>query len=279
MSSKVNNASIVCIRLIVLLFMMCLLVFSIGASSEARLINNTDSPLQSRITPTTPDPREQSDVQLVFSTPDFEWHQTGGAATPYHIWATGDYWAQNFAATGLSDTSHMSLTLFINDNTLSGETLNLDVLLNQNNVGSISIPPGMIESQTFEFDFTSVAGPDYRIHIEATNTISPGLGSVSIAIDGPSYAILGSAATTSSIEGHVTDDMGNPLESVLVIAIQSPTKAKTMTNADGYYQISDLGVGNWWLISLKRGYKLHIARVEVKAGETTIHDFSMVPKP
>ncbi|MFQ6043398.1 MAG: carboxypeptidase regulatory-like domain-containing protein, partial [Candidatus Poribacteria bacterium] len=82
-----------------------------------------------------------------------------------------------------------------------------------------------------------------------------------------------------SINGHVTDcGTGDPIERAFVIAVQKPTKVWALTDADGYYQISDLEPGVWWLIGIKKGYKPHIAKVEVEAGVPTTHDFCMEPK-
>ena len=130
-------------------------------------------------------------IVLTFNPPAFEWHQTGGSATPYHIWVEGDYWAQNFPATGLAAADRMSLTLFIDRNGLAaGNRLNLAVLLNESPVGSFSFPAGLTGSQAYDFDFPAVSGPDYRIEIRATNTIPPGAGAVSIGLGGRSFATL-----------------------------------------------------------------------------------------
>ena len=55
-------------------------------------------------------------------------------------------------------------------------------------------------------------------------------------------------------------------------------KVKTFTDEGGTYYIFDLEPGFWWLLGVKRGYKLHIAKVEVKTSEVTKHEFCMEPK-
>jgi hypothetical protein len=130
-------------------------------------------------------------VILTFSPPAFEWFETGGTATPNHIWTTGDYWAQNFPATGLSNASSMALRLFIDDNALNpSNTLDLNVLLNANVIGNIAIPSGVSGPLDYNFAFGSIVGPNYRIQLLATNTIPSGDGSVSMAVDGRSFAVL-----------------------------------------------------------------------------------------
>ncbi|MBC8229281.1 carboxypeptidase regulatory-like domain-containing protein [bacterium] len=79
-----------------------------------------------------------------------------------------------------------------------------------------------------------------------------------------------------SIKGIVTDcQTGEPIKWALVVVIQKPAKVRTFTDEDGFYDIFDLEPGEWWLIGIKKGYKLHIAKVEVKPGETIGHDFCM----
>ncbi|HIE27952.1 TPA: hypothetical protein EYP66_11760 [Candidatus Poribacteria bacterium] len=80
-----------------------------------------------------------------------------------------------------------------------------------------------------------------------------------------------------SINGYVTDcQTGEPIKWALVIALQKPdsSKVRVFTKRDGYYEISDLEPGECWLICIKRGYKLHIAKVEVP----NRHDFCVEPK-
>jgi len=82
-----------------------------------------------------------------------------------------------------------------------------------------------------------------------------------------------------SIKGIVTDcQTGKPIKGTLIIAIQQPTKVKTFTDEGGTYYIFDLVPGFWWLLGIKKGYKLHLAKVEVKTGEVTKHEFCMEPK-
>lgn len=128
---------------------------------------------------------------LYFSEPDFVWHHTGGLATPYHIWVRGDYWAQTFTGTGQPTADQMLLTLFVNSNLLtSGNQLNLDVILNANVIGSLSIPSGLTGAQTYQFTFSPFSGPDYSIKLLATNTVPPLGGAVSIGLDQRSCVTL-----------------------------------------------------------------------------------------
>ena len=83
-----------------------------------------------------------------------------------------------------------------------------------------------------------------------------------------------------TINGHVTNLAGNPIEFAIVIAINIGTKEKTwdITDVDGYYEIQELPPGMYLLIAIKKGYKAGIAKVEVEAGGTTTKDFKLRPK-
>jgi len=101
----------------------------------------------------------------------------------------------------------------------------------------------------------------------------------SSAITGLDNVVLNGIDPLGSIEGYVTDcQTGAPIEGVLVIATQKPTKVSDFTDENGYYKLVDLEPGVWLLIGIKKGYKPHIARVKVEAGKTTRHDFCMEPK-
>jgi hypothetical protein len=137
-------------------------------------------------------PRElvQANTRLAFSQPNFEWsYAADPSVKPYHIWIVDDHWAQKFLATGLASARHMTLTLFIDDNTFSSQQLAANVLLNGTVVGSASFAPGLLGTQTYLFSFDPISGPDYRLEIRATNSVSDG-GCISIAIGGPSFADL-----------------------------------------------------------------------------------------
>ena len=130
-------------------------------------------------------------VNLVFSEPDFQWVQTGGPATPYHIWAIDDYWAQTFPGTALDQASEMDLRLFIDDNILTaGDYVDLDVLLNGTKVGDLTIPSGLTGACDYSFAFSDILGPTYAVKLLETNTVPSGHGSVSMLPDGRSYLTL-----------------------------------------------------------------------------------------
>ncbi|MBC8228564.1 right-handed parallel beta-helix repeat-containing protein [bacterium] len=82
------------------------------------------------------------------------------------------------------------------------------------------------------------------------------------------------AEPPGSIDGYVTDLLENPL-TALIIAINAETKDKykTVTDSDGYYEITDLEPNTYWVICIKKGYQAGIARVEVEPGLATPCNF------
>jgi hypothetical protein len=125
-------------------------------------------------------PAHSGVITGTFGAPNFQWIHSGGAATPNHIWVAGDEWAQTFTGTGLPSATAMLLHIFIDDNILNGPSLILDVLLNGVDVGDMVIAPGATGGQNFTFNFASILGDTYTIAMVVRNTVSPGLGSVSM---------------------------------------------------------------------------------------------------
>jgi hypothetical protein len=132
-----------------------------------------------------------------------------------------------------------------------------------------SLGTGIIsDDNAYTFDVTSL--------MTSTNTTEVSDYGDTIAFEGSVLTVP--ASTVGAIDGHVTDcQSGRGIRNAFVIAIQS-TIENTRTDADGLYELSDLNPGTWWLISIKQGYRIHIARVEVKAGYTTTHDFCLEPQ-
>ncbi|MBC8228496.1 carboxypeptidase regulatory-like domain-containing protein [bacterium] len=84
---------------------------------------------------------------------------------------------------------------------------------------------------------------------------------------------------TGSINGTVTDGAGNPIKFALVIAVLGETKIKAFTDSEGNYEITDLEPGIYWVLCIKKGYKVGIRKAEVVAGEETTVNFRLRPKP
>jgi PEP-CTERM motif len=138
-------------------------------------------------------------VTLFFGAPDFTWNHPGGGATPNFIWTAGDSWSQNFTGTGLASASALTLNIFYDDNNLlSGNPLDMSVLINATTVGAFVINPGDA-SGSYVFNFASILGPDYNIELLATNTINGGQGAVSMSDSGTdSNAVLSSSTPEPS---------------------------------------------------------------------------------
>ena len=82
-------------------------------------------------------------------------------------------------------------------------------------------------------------------------------------------------STTGCINGLVADRAGHPIKWALVIAALDETKEKAFTDDEGYYEISDLEPGTYWVTCIRIGYKVSIRKAEVVAGETTTVHFRL----
>lgn len=68
----------------------------------------------------------------------------------------------------------------------------------------------------------------------------------------PGFMALGQGITTSSMNGRVTDDTGEPLPGATVIAVHTPTGTQfgNVTNAEGFYRIPNMNVGGPYKITI-----------------------------
>ena len=97
-------------------------------------------------------------------------------------WQEGDY-AQGTRTPGLETVTGIQFELMIDQNALNTTGhVDLDLSVNGTVVGSFAILPGET-SRTVAFFFAPISGPVYTIRLEATNTVEPGKGSVSILLD------------------------------------------------------------------------------------------------
>ena len=87
-------------------------------------------------------------------------------------------------------------------------------------------------------------------------------------------------ARIGSISGNVIDNVGRPVKLAFVIAVNTDTqdKYKAFTNGNGDYDIPELPAATYWVICIKKGYRVGIKTAEVVAGEATIVDFMLISK-
>ena len=96
------------------------------------------------------------------------------------FWNAGDFVEQLFTGTGLTQIDEFSLGLDIGANSLTGDTQDMDVLINGIVIGSYMINPG----DTFlNLAFTGlglVGTGDYLVRLETTRTVTAFAGSAGI---------------------------------------------------------------------------------------------------
>ena len=91
------------------------------------------------------------------------------------------------------------------------------------------------------------------------------------------FPSCGSAPTTGTLNGTVTDASATPLNGATVTLSNG---ASTATNASGFYQFGSVPAGTYGVSAAKTGYTTGTASgVVVTAGSTTTQNFALTPSP
>jgi hypothetical protein len=91
-------------------------------------------------------------------------------------------------------------------NVLSGgNSVNWDVLINGNTVGSFTVAQGQTGAVHLDFTFSAIAGPNYTVRFEVTNEVPGGAGSHTLGYAGAHAGTVqlsgpGAGATTAVVE-------------------------------------------------------------------------------
>lgn len=99
------------------------------------------------------------------------------------FWNAGDYVEQTFMDTGITRIDEFSLDLDIGPNSLSGDTQDMDVLINGIIIGSYQINPGDSFLSLNFTDIGLIGTGDYLVRLLTTRTVTTGSGSAGI-LDG-----------------------------------------------------------------------------------------------
>lgn len=137
-----------------------------------------------------------SPITVYFGAPNFVWH-VGAASSANAIYTAGDFWEQDFTATGLASATTATLNLYYDANNLTlGNTVNINASINGTSIGNFVINSGDLGFHAYLFNFASIAGPDYDIKLLETNTVAVAQGSASMSDSGTtSNVALNSSAT------------------------------------------------------------------------------------
>jgi len=128
-------------------------------------------------------------------------------------------------------------------------------------------------------DFSTTGSPLQFGYVASNGTSLSRPTSTQSGIDNWSVSIQ--PYDIGSIAGTVTEAVTEvPLNKAIVIVVNADTKEKAKTETDEYgnYEIPDLEPGDYWVICIKRHYKIAITSVDVVAGPPTIADFSLISR-
>lgn len=102
-----------------------------------------------------------------------------------NFWNDGDFLEQLFTGTGLSEVNEFSLDLSVTNNSLNGDTQDMDAILNGVVIGSFMVNPG---DTLLNLSFTGLnvagmgaGGEDYLVRLETTRTVIGGAGSANFS--------------------------------------------------------------------------------------------------
>lgn len=111
------------------------------------------------------------------------------ASNPYW-WHAGDY-AQGSRSLSLNTIYRVDYNLSLNYNSLwdTGH-VDLRLVINGSVVGSFTVWPGEYQ-KSVSFTFSPINGPVYTIRLEETNTVDPGMGSISVPLDTSTLTFFG----------------------------------------------------------------------------------------
>ena len=121
------------------------------------------------------------------------------------------------------------------------------------------------------YEFYGLAAGDYTLTYEKdgyqgqTGNISLGAGEI-LGIETITLELITKRGT---ITGHVVNIKGNPIESVKIKLRGIKTKISTTTSsdADGFFEFTDLDANTYVIIAKKKGYKRSSKTVILKEGE------------
>ena len=110
------------------------------------------------------------------------------------FFSDSDFVSQTFTGTGLASVNSLDLSLTLDTNTLTNNaTVSFDVFVNSIIVGGITFDQNQLTGVAFplDFPFSPINGAGtYTILLDETNTVPPGLGSLSFVLNVPNSLTL-----------------------------------------------------------------------------------------
>ncbi len=117
------------------------------------------------------------------------------------FWNLGDFIEQSFVNTGLSFVESINLDLNTSPNSLSGDTQDMDVIINGITVGSFSISPGdsVVPISITGFNVAAIGVDDFLLRLETTRTVTAFAGSAGIVAGSNNLELANSVPEPSSM--------------------------------------------------------------------------------
>ncbi|GLI84555.1 hypothetical protein ANABIO32_22650 [Rossellomorea marisflavi] len=134
-----------------------------------------------------------------------------------------------------------------------------------------------------QYAFTGVTPGTYRVTANATN-FGPAISGVTVAPNVVSNVSFALQPNPGIIQGTVRDALTNlPIPNASITVRQfsgdGPIITTTLTDANGFYQTTQLSPQSYVVIASKEGYGTATASAEVASGQVTSVDLLLTPNP
>jgi hypothetical protein len=124
------------------------------------------------------------------------------------------------------------------------------------------------------YDLGQIPAGYYSVFVSAYGYL--GLGNeMELTADNSAMDFTMLAVPVGSVTGTVTDDTGNPIPDALVNATQPNVDPFTFTDANGYFELTNVPAGTWRVGAYKEGYTARAVEVEISEDVVVNLDFTL----
>lgn len=125
-----------------------------------------------------------------------------------------------------------------------------------------------------DYSLTDIPAGYYSVFVGAHGFLGFG-GEMEITTDSDTMDFALDPVPVGTVTGRVTDDTGEPIEDALVNATQPYVDPFTFTDADGYFELSNVPAGTWRVGAYKEGFSARAVTVEITEDVIIDLDFSL----
>jgi hypothetical protein len=125
-----------------------------------------------------------------------------------------------------------------------------------------------------DYSLEGIPAGYYSVFVSAHGFLSYG-GEMEITADSDTMDFALNPVPVGTVTGRVTDDTGEPIPDALVNATQPYVDPFTFTDADGYFELSNVPAGTWRVGAYKEGFSARAVTVEISEDVVIDLDFTL----